>query len=165
MITAIRGYGMDARTFRVLALLAAAVPGVAGEEPPRTRESASSKGARVSYEEFVALSTQARLVVFNRMTSDAKADLVRTHLQRWRDANANRLSRAQVSFIDERALPLIDANLYNRPMDEEKAKALEQFEQEVQQLFDRADISAAFHMIGIGSAPDTPVTPGADAPR
>jgi hypothetical protein len=144
------------RMLTVVALLGCSLPATADEKSPIHQTSGSTSGVQTSYEDFAALSTQARLEVLSRMSSDGKADLFRTHLQRWRDTNKSRLNEDQLEFINLKAIPLITADLYKRPRAEEKVQALRQVEEEGQQLFSREDVSAAFHMIGIRGGPDTP---------
>ena len=109
----------------------------------------ATAGVEISYEDFAALTQSARLEVFNRMDSNGKADLLRTHLQRWRDSNKERLTADQLEFISMRALPVITPDLYDRPVAEEKVQEMRQVEEDARQLFAPEDISAAFHLIGI----------------
>jgi hypothetical protein len=150
---------VNPRMLTVVALLGCSLLATADEGSPVLQTSGSRSGVRISYEDFAALSTQARLEVFNRMSPDGKANLSRTHLQRWRDANKSRLSETQLEFIDLKAIPSINADIYKRPRAEEKALELKQMEEEAHQLFERADVSAAFHLIGIRGGPDTPDRP------
>jgi hypothetical protein len=156
---------VNPRMLIAVALLGCSLLATAGERSPIPQTSGTASGAEMSYDDFTALSTHARLEAFDRMSPDGKAKLFRTHLQRWRDANESRLNTAQLAFIDVKAMPLITADVYKRPRSEDRVQALSQAEEEAHYLFDRADVSAAFHLIGIVGGLDTPAEPATEEPR
>lgn len=55
----------------------------------------------VDYETFWTHDLQGRLRLFNSISDENKADLVRTHVERWRDANRDRLTPEQLAMIEE----------------------------------------------------------------
>lgn len=67
-----------------------------------------------TYEEFIALDTDARRQQLSRMSAEAVTMLRRTHAERWFAAHGSRLSDAQVSVFNE-VLTFISDDLYSRP--------------------------------------------------
>ena len=72
--------------------------------------------ANPTYEEFIALDTNARRERLSRMSPDAVAALRRTHAERWFAVHGGRLSDAQVSVFNE-ALTFISGDLDGRRAD------------------------------------------------
>lgn len=94
--------------------------------------SASQSPALVNptYEEFLALDTDARRQRLGRMSPEAVAALKRTHAERWFAAHVSRLSDAQVSVFNE-ALAFISVELYVRPADVAARKQEEELTQKL----------------------------------
>jgi len=55
----------------------------------------------VDYEMFWSHDLQGRLRLFNSISDESKADLVRTQIERWRDANRVRLTPEHLAMLDE----------------------------------------------------------------
>ena len=60
----------------------------------------------VEYDEFCKLPAQAKKTVFFQTTAENRGRLVRTQMERWRDANQGRMNDAQKAALDE-AIKLI----------------------------------------------------------
>ena len=57
--------------------------------------------APVDYDTFMKQDVQSRLAMFNRITPENRADLVRTQIQRWVEANSERLTPEQLGLTQE----------------------------------------------------------------
>lgn len=53
------------------------------------------------YDAFMKLSSQNRRARFNAMSAEARATIVRTHVRRWMDRNAGRLSAGELAAFEE----------------------------------------------------------------
>jgi hypothetical protein len=81
----------------------------------------------VDYDSFMQQDVQSRIRVFNQITPENRAELVRTQLKRWVEKNRSRLTVEQLTVLDE-FLAFAVADHYRQPAKEEdraKAKALE----------------------------------------
>src|SRR5687768_4740764 len=99
--------------------------------------------ATVDYDTFWLQSREAQIATFGRLTPENKADLVRTQIQRWTDANRARLSPEQLQFMAE-ALTFISGDLYRKPTPDAIATKSKEFEARALTLFAREDVAAAF---------------------
>jgi hypothetical protein len=55
----------------------------------------------VTYEAFCKLDQETRRRTFNEATAENRADLVRTHIERWQEANRDRLTPQQLALLKE----------------------------------------------------------------
>lgn len=76
----------------------------------------SSQPARVSYDEFVTLTPEARRHQFDRLSAEQKALIKRTHAERWLAANRSRLTAEQIAVTTE-AIAFVTPQLYLQPND------------------------------------------------
>jgi hypothetical protein len=89
---------------------------------------ALAQGSTVEYDAFCGLPVERKLRVFNEISPENRAALVRTQIQRWLDKNRSRLTAEQVKVMEDN-IAFVRADLYKlprRPEDLEKAKELEQ---------------------------------------
>jgi hypothetical protein len=80
-----------------------------------------------------------RIRIFNELTPDEKAELLRVHRRRWLAANQHRLSQHQVAAIAE-DIAFVSAALYARPRDASLEAQAKQLEQRAISLFERHDL-------------------------
>ena len=80
----------------------------------------------VSYDEYGPMEDQEKIAVFNEVSAENRALLVRTQAERWLAANRDRLSDEQVEAV-EGAIAFIEPALY----DEEDAEADQAASEEV----------------------------------
>ena len=55
----------------------------------------------VNYDQFFLKSPKERFVIFNEISADNRAFLVKTQAERWLAANRSRLAHEQVSVVEE----------------------------------------------------------------
>jgi hypothetical protein len=67
-------------------------PMVAASAPPQSA---------VDYDTFMKQDTQSRIKIFNEITPENRADLVRTQIQRWMEKNKTRLTTKQMNMMNE----------------------------------------------------------------
>src|SRR5262245_39897851 len=67
-----------------------------------------------TYRAFYTADHDERIRVFNEISAEQKAGLVRTHLRRWLAANRADLTGEQLEVLNE-ALGLISADVYIKP--------------------------------------------------
>jgi hypothetical protein len=77
--------------------------------------------APVTYEAFCKLDQETRRRAFNEVTAENRADLVRTHIERWQDANRDRLTPQQLALLKE-LLALITPDTYRGGAGTEEAR-------------------------------------------
>jgi len=63
---------------------------------------ASQAPQKMAYEAFCSLpDAQAKIAAFNQVTPDNRAELVKTQIERWPEANKSRLSPPQLALLDQ----------------------------------------------------------------
>jgi hypothetical protein len=77
-----------------------------------------------------------RLKMFNAISAQNKADLVRTHFRRWRDANRASLNAAQLEALGDQ-LDIIRTELYQQPRDEHLKRRADEMLDRLYSLFPR----------------------------
>src|SRR5262245_17173822 len=108
---------------------------------------ASSQPVSIDYDTFCAQSEQERIRTFNIVTPEIRAELVRTRIVRWLDANSARLSTEQVAMMREN-VAFVTADAYRketRSAFQERAKELEQ---RTAALFTREEMRQALTIHG-----------------
>ena len=55
----------------------------------------------VNYDQFFLKPVKERIEIFNEITAENRAFLVKTQAERWMEANRSRLSREQVFIVEE----------------------------------------------------------------
>ena len=96
----------------------------------------------VDYDTFMQLDVQGRLRLFNQITPENRAELVRAQVRRWVDQNRERLTPEQVAAMEDN-LTLITADLYSLPRTEEKMEKVRAMEARTAALFSREDMAQA----------------------
>ena len=93
----------------------------------------------IAYETFCKLPTEDRRAAFQQTTAENRATLVRTHVERWRDANTARLNTAQLDALKE-MLAVITSEAYSGGPSTDEARArLRALEKTMTPLFSRED--------------------------
>lgn len=72
---------------------------------------AGSTFERLTHREYMSLDAEARRQVFNKVSADKKAELVRAQVESWREAHRQELNADQLASIDE-MLAILDPELY-----------------------------------------------------
>lgn len=86
----------------------------------------------ISYDEFFPKSLQERLSIFNEISAENRALLVKTHAERWLAANRSRLSNEQIAIVEE-IIRSITLEWYK------KESIFEKIEQQVEALRQKAE--------------------------
>ncbi len=94
----------------------------------------------IDYDQFWPKSHQERLSIFNEVSAENRALLVKTHVERWLAANRLRLSREQVAVIEE-IIGFISPELYEEHRDFEKiARQVEALREKAEAILSPEDI-------------------------
>jgi hypothetical protein len=70
----------------------------------------------VDYDEFRKKDWDERVRVFGAISSEEKAELVRTHIARWLASHRQELDPSQIEILEEN-VAFVSAALYVRPLD------------------------------------------------
>ena len=97
----------------------------------------------VSYDEYGPMDDQQKLTVFNEVSPENRALLVRTQAERWLAANRDRLSDEQVGAV-EGAIAFIEPSRYDEEDAEADRAASEEVMGRVMAALSRDDIMQAF---------------------
>ncbi len=73
----------------------------------------------IDYDQFMPKPFEERLGIFNEISAENRALLIKTHLERWLAANRHRLVHEQIVVVEE-FISFIAPELYQTPRDEEK---------------------------------------------
>lgn len=109
--------------------------------------SAAAQTAAVDYDTFMQQDVNGRISTFNAVSPENKADLVRTHLQRWTDANRARLSPEQLAHLQD-ALMFVTSDLYRQPKPADVTARAKDLESRSAALFTREDVMQAMTIYG-----------------
>jgi len=72
----------------------------------------------IDYDTFHAMSWPERLSVFNAVSAEERADLVRTHVSRWLSLHRHELTQEQIAIVEEN-IAFIRSALYAVPRNED----------------------------------------------
>lgn len=73
----------------------------------------------IGYDEFMPQPLQERRRIFNEVSAENRALLMKTHIERWLAANESRLNGEQIAIVEEMIL-FITPELYQEERDIEK---------------------------------------------
>ena len=106
-------------------------------------QSTGSPRPSMPYDEFFALTDRDdRVRVFNEITAENKATLVRTHLERWLNRNRARLSAEQVAMMEE-FHRIVTPELYGLPKKAEVQAKVSDLAERTRKLFSPTDVAQA----------------------
>jgi hypothetical protein len=74
--------------------------------------------SRMDYDSFRAKSWLERLALFNDISAEERAELVRTHMSRWLSLHRHELTAEQITIVEEN-IAFISTDLYTSPRDED----------------------------------------------
>lgn len=111
----------------------------------------------VDYDSYAAMSPLRKNAIGPQLTPENRAEIVRTHLQRFLDAERQRLTVDQIAFVEE-SIAYIGPELWRQPRDEEEIeRRAREREARAQALFSRDDFlrmhAGAFKNSGAMSNP------------
>ena len=87
-----------------------------------------------AYDTFMQLNVEQRHVQFRTFTPEQRADLVKTHLQRYLAKHRSRLTSEQTKFLEETA-KVMSAEYYRQPMTAEARQKVFDIDQRGRALF------------------------------
>jgi hypothetical protein len=99
----------------------------------------------VDYDAFRTKPWGERIRLFNDISAEEKAELVRTHISRWVDAHRQSLTTAQVEVLEE-WMAFIQPPLYVEPRNETSSVRREALEARTAALFSREEMMEALTM-------------------
>ena len=99
----------------------------------------------VNYDSFRTKPWAERLTLFNAISAEERAELVRTHIRRWLEANRPELNPAQIEMMEE-FIAYAQAELYALPMSDESRNEMRALEARTASLFSRDQIREALTM-------------------
>lgn len=94
----------------------------------------------IGYDEFMPQPLKERLKIFNEVSAENRASLIKTHVERWLAANRPRLSDEQIVVVEE-MIPYITPESYrvDRNKEEVERKA-EMLYKKAEAVFSREDM-------------------------
>ena len=104
---------------------------------------ASAQDITVTYDEFGPMADQDKIRVFNEVSPENRALLVRTQAERWLAANRDRLSEEQVEAV-EGAIAFIRPELYDEANREAEQAEMQVVMQSVTAVLSDAEVMHAF---------------------
>ncbi len=94
----------------------------------------------ISYDQFMPLLLQERIRLFNEVSAENRALLIKTHVERWLATNHLRLTHEQVTVIDE-IIRSISPESYQAERDFEKVmQEAEKLREKAEAVFSREDV-------------------------
>lgn len=112
-----------------------------------TSSSGFGQPAHIDYDTFFQGDRAARLRVFQTMTPANRAEVVRTHIDRWLAVNRHRLSAGQVAIVEENRA-FITAEVYERPQAPSNLARAKELETRTLSVLSREDAGQAFTIEG-----------------
>jgi hypothetical protein len=101
----------------------------------------------VDYDMWWKLDVQERIRVFNEVTPENRADLVKEQVTRWLDANRARLNADQIKLLDE-VMSAITPDVYRLPRQPEAVERMKALEARAAALLSREDAGDALTIQG-----------------
>jgi hypothetical protein len=98
--------------------------------------------AAVDYDTFMQQDVQGRLRIFNQLTPENRAELVRAQITRWVETNRARLTLEQLKVMDEN-LAFVTPDYYRQPMNQELRAQATELEARTAAFFSREDLMQA----------------------
>lgn len=94
----------------------------------------------IGYDQYMPLPLQERLEIFNEISAENRALLVKTQVERWLAKNRPQLTQAQIEILDE-AIGLITPDKYREDKDTDKVEQeAEKFSKRMEKLFSRDEM-------------------------
>ena len=120
-------------------LVLVAVTASAGQE--------TSTAPTIDYDTFMQMDAQGRIRTFNQITPENRAEVVRTHIERWLEKNRSRLNAEQIKVMEEN-IAFVTADVYRRPREPQKMEQAKALEAKTAALLSRSDMSEALTIHG-----------------
>jgi hypothetical protein len=148
------GFDQRADTWLLISLKSAPIGDTVWEQSNPWKKSVAVMRGEVSaqladlrYDEFMDMALDDRKAVFNYVPPDARARLVRAHLERYLASHGDALTRDQRILIEE-MITTVTASLYVVPRGEEAARRLRDLETRATRLFTKTEMIDVFTLDG-----------------
>jgi hypothetical protein len=116
--------------------------------PPLSHEGLPPQNAAyVDYEAFMAKGLADRVRDIRKLSPENRAEILSTHIRRWRDKNGEGLNADQRRIVAE-WLAHVTPDLYREPGLQEKLQRTRELEKKSEAFFSREEIVAAFTLGG-----------------
>ena len=100
----------------------------------------SQQQPTIGYDQFMPQSLEERRRIFNAISAENRALLIKTHVERWLAANRPRLTHEQIAVVDEMRR-FITPELYQEGRDFDKvAQEAEALRRKAEAIFSREDV-------------------------
>lgn len=94
----------------------------------------------IDYDQFMPLFLQERIRIFNEVSAENRALLVRTQVERWLAFNRSQLDQKQIDLLNE-IIPLISSEKYEENRDVEKVeREADKITERLESVFSRDQI-------------------------
>jgi hypothetical protein len=94
----------------------------------------------ISYDRFMPKPLEERIRIFNDVSAENRAELMKTHIERWLAANRRRLTGEQVAVVEE-IIPFITPEKYRADRDAEKVvREVEVWQEKAEAVFSREEL-------------------------
>jgi hypothetical protein len=113
-----------------------------------TASGVKDQAAHIDYDTFMKGDLDSRISTFQVITSDNKAEIVRTQLDRWLTANRDRLTAEQMALLAENRA-FIAAALYEQPRSEAILARAKDLESRSLAVLSREDVGQALTIHGM----------------
>jgi hypothetical protein len=101
----------------------------------------------IDYDTFMRSNEQTRIELFNTASPENRAELVRTHLERWLAANRHRLSSEQIQVMEEN-LAFVIPDIYTPDRKPESITRQKELQRRTAELFSSQDMRQALTIHG-----------------
>lgn len=98
----------------------------------------------ISYDRFMPQALEQRRQIFNEISAENRALLMRTHIERWLAANKSRLNSEQASVVEE-GIRFVSPEKYEEDQDLEKIhREIEAIVAKAETVLSREDVMQIF---------------------
>jgi hypothetical protein len=95
----------------------------------------------IGYDEFMPQPFSERRRIFNEISAENRALLIKTHIERWLATNRQRLNNEQITVVEETIIPFITPERYRAERDTEKVEQeADALIQKAESVFSREDL-------------------------
>jgi hypothetical protein len=95
----------------------------------------------IGYDQFMPRPLDERIRLFNEISAENRAELVKTHVERWLAANRSRLTDEQVAVVEEVARFILPERYKVAERDFEKiAQEIEALQRKAEGVFSREEL-------------------------
>ena len=100
---------------------------------------------QINYDQFRKMQWNERVTLFNEVSNEEKAELVRTHIDRWLESHRGELSPLQISAV-EQCRDFIKPELYGAVKDSADLERFKEIEQRAAAVLTRDQMREALTM-------------------